>query len=125
MIRPALALGLMVALLAGCGTPFEQCLNRAGAELTRLETERAERQVNLARGYALIWRPRPAEICTDPDSGISAPCGGLFGGWDEEPAPINRAAEARRIALLDARIAEARPRAVAAQAACRAQFPQG
>jgi len=120
---PALVLSLGLGLLAGCGTPWEQCLARAGAELDRLETERAERQANLERGHARVRRA--AEPCFSAATGLPVPCGPLRGGWEWDIEPISRTAEARRIAQLDARIAQARPLAETARAACRAQFPQG
>lgn len=137
----ALALAGLLAL-AACGTPLEQCQRAATADLRMLEGERAERQRNLARGYAL--EPRPVVglgsglwqmqaggpvflpgFCPHPVTGAPVPCVGFDSRWEAVPVPINRRLEARRIELLDQMIAEERSRAAAALAACRRQFPEG
>jgi len=127
MLPRFLALCLTLALVA-CGTPYERCLGAASADLRALESERAERQRNLARGYALERRMLPwmgPQICPHPVTGQPVPCATFGDRWEDVPVPINRRIEARRIEILDQMILEERARAAAAQAACRAQFPQG
>jgi len=119
---------LAMLALVGCGTPLEQCQRAAAADLRALETERAERQRNLDRGYALEPRLTPwfgSMLCSDPVTGRPVPCSPLADRWESVPVPVNRRIEARRIAILDQMIAEERPRVAAAQAACRVRFPQG
>lgn len=113
-------------LLAACGTPLEQCERAAAADLRALETERAERARNLARGYALEPRLFPMagpRICRDAETGAPVPCLSLADRWEPVPVPIRGRLEARRIELLDQLIVEERARAASAQAACRRQFP--
>ena len=43
---------IVLALLAACGTPQEQCINRSTRELRTIERLLAEVDGNLARGYA-------------------------------------------------------------------------
>lgn len=43
---------LGLGVLAGCGTPQEQCINRSTRELRTVEQLLAEVEGNLARGYA-------------------------------------------------------------------------
>jgi hypothetical protein len=117
------ALGLLVA----CGTPQERCLWRAGSDLRALQAERDERQRNLERGHALERRLVPAlglALCAHPATGQPIPCAGFSDRWETVVVPINPRIEARRIALLDQLIAEERARLPAAEAACRARFPQ-
>lgn len=116
--------GLVLLVLAGCGTPLEQCERAAAADLRRLENERVERQQNLARGYALEARLVPGFgglFCDD----LLTRCDRFGDFWDTVRVPINPRIEARRIAQLDDLIAEERRLAARAQAQCRVQFPQG
>jgi hypothetical protein len=126
MVRLFAILALLA--LAGCGTPLQQCERSATADLRTLEAERAERQRNLDRGYALELRLVPwfgPVMCHDPVTGQPVPCSLMADRWESVPVPVNRRLETRRIALLDQLITEERPRAAAALATCRAQFPQG
>lgn len=50
-MRPVLLLAPFL-ILAACGTPQEQCIQRATSELRRVENLLAEVQGNIARGYA-------------------------------------------------------------------------
>lgn len=128
MIRPLSILTMTLGLLAACGTPLEQCLSGASADLRALETERAQRLRNLDRGYALEPRLTPVfhpRVCGLTPAGAPVFCSGFADSWDDVPVPVNRRVEERRIALLDQLIAEERRHAAPAQAACRAQFPAG
>lgn len=119
---------ILLFLLAACGTPLDQCLWRAEADLRSMETERAERQRSLDRGYALEQRIVPfagPAICAHPVTGVPVPCARFADRWDTVEVPINRRLETQRVAVLDRMIAEERARVTPAQAACRAQFPQG
>lgn len=123
-----LAAGLALVALAACGTPLQRCTADATADLRALQAERAERQRNLQRGYALERRPVPAFrplLCPDPLTGAPAACLHPWPDWHEVAVPVNRRIEARRIELLDRLIAEEQARAAAAEAACLARFPPG
>jgi hypothetical protein len=127
-MRAVLSAVLLLVLLSACGTPLQQCLWRAEADLRSLETERAERQRSLDRGYALERQIVPfvgPAICAHPVTGTPVPCARFADRWDTVEVPINRRLETQRVAVLDRMIAEERARVAPAQAACRAQFPQG
>jgi hypothetical protein len=117
-----------VLLLSACGTPLQQCLWRAEADLRSLETERAERHRSLDRGYALERQLSPfvgPAFCPHPVTAAPVPCASFGDRWDTVPVPINRRLETQRVAVLDRMIAEERARVAPAQSACRAQFQQG
>lgn len=108
----------LLLLLAACGTPQERCLRAATADLRALQAERAERQRNLERGFALPPAAPFPRACPEAMVVGISPC-------DDDlvltaPIPINPRIEARRIALLDQLIAEEAGRARSAQAACPA-----
>ncbi len=118
---------LLLVLVAGCGTPEQRCISAAWADVRALESERAERARNLARGYALERDPLPGVtfgfgLCAarvDKDTHL---CLGSLLDPSERLVPINPRLEARRIALLDQLIAEERARAAQAEAECHARF---
>lgn len=126
---------LILVGLAACGTPQEQCLNRATRETRTLESMLATVEDNLARGYAweeyqdtitrwevcgydTITKPNGKEIarprmCLDDDV-ITR----------ERRVAIDPLAERRKAEGLRARIAAMRPQVQANIAACRATYPE-
>lgn len=112
---------LMIALpllLAACATPQAQCLREATADLRALQAERAERQRNLDRGFALPPAGRFPRACPEAMVVGISPCDDDL--FLTAPIPINPRLEARRIALLDQLIAEEEARARSALASCPA-----
>lgn len=119
---------LLVAALAGCGTPQEQCINAATRDLRTLDRLIAEERATLARGYGYEsrevvrhrwqrcddWIPgTPRRMCFEPV-------------WQtvRHPVAIDPAAEQRKLDGLLARRAALGTAAAPAIAACRAKYPE-
>ena len=119
-------LTILLLVLAGC-SPLQLCL--ADADQQARDTRRAlrEHQQNLSRGYA-IERVRVPVLESTP---CAAPGGGTTTctRWDYDIAeirhPIDRGFERERIALLERQLTTADRRSQAAQAQCRASYPEG
>ena len=121
-------------LLAACGTPQEQCINRNTRDLRTIQKLVDETQANIARGYAIeeytvwvpVWQICEVPVQTDPNKPAPPPryC------FEEEPQTRTRpkaidlrAEGAKLDSLLERRDQLAR----AAQpviAQCKAQYPE-
>jgi hypothetical protein len=124
-----------LTLLAACGTPQEQCINRSMREIRTLQSLLDETEANLERGYAwkeyefTRWR---REICgttviTQPDGTvIETPqfCSRPHSETERRMVPIDPAAEARKRDGLIAKIKALMPQAEANIAACKATYPE-
>ena len=138
-IRPARPLRLaavpvLLAVLASCGTPQEQCIARNTREIRTLSNLLREVEGNLARGYA--WDERPVTStewreCRDVVRGkdgrtrvIGRPCLRDVTEMERFRVPIDPASEARKRDGLRARIKAMTPQADAALKACRAAYPE-
>ena len=114
----------LLLTLAACATPQEVCVNRALAEVRAIEFRIATVSRNIDRGYA-VHRSR------NPRVGVVACSGGdnfricqkISDGPRETPVAIDVADERRKLAELQARLADARARAAANVAACRVANP--
>lgn len=117
---------ILVALVAACGTPQEQCIRTATREVRTLDRLIAETEANLARGYTYEehqivrhewmrcddWvRGTPARMCFEPV-------------WHtvKRPVAIDPQAEQRKLDGLKARRKALGLQAEAAITACRAQY---
>lgn len=125
-----------VALLAACGTPQEQCINRVTRDLRTVDRLIAETEGNLKRGYAYeeytvtfpVFRPclrpgkRTAENPNPPP--VTTTCR----DYDEEtftrPKAIDLVAEGRKLDQLKAKRHELARAAQSGIAQCRAEFPE-
>lgn len=127
------ALLTTAALLAACGTPQEQCINRNTRDLRTVSKLIDETRTNLQRGYAIeeytvllpVWdycptepvadgeAPKPRRLCLEDRAETRT-----------RPVAIDLAAESAKLegllAKRDQLAAEAEP--VIAQ--CRAQYPE-
>ncbi len=124
-LRPLAALAAL-ALLAGCATPLDRCIQRAEREIRFLEAEITERRVNIARGHAIERRivPQMAPAwCRDPLTGRVYTCFDWVDTVREFRRPIHVPDEEERIAQLERAVARERAAAEPAIAACRARFP--
>lgn len=124
---------ILVALLAACGTPQEQCIGTATRELTAVRELRAEVAANLARGYGwesyevarMVWvicgewppkekggegRPR---YCLEEEKDVF-----------RRRVAIDPEAEGRKLAGLKAREAALSREAAAAIAECKVVHPE-
>jgi hypothetical protein len=128
-----------LALLAACGTPQEQCIDRATRELRTVEGLIAETQANLDRGYALetitvwdeVWEwcyppppPPPADGSPPPPPPPPQMCRDEVARQVERPKAIDLAEEARKLDQLVAKRRQLARAAEPAIAQCRAEFPE-
>lgn len=134
MKRPMKRLSLLaLAVLAACGTPQEQCINRNTRDLRTVTRLIAETQGNIDRGYAYetitvyedIWvycdRPPVAEGAPPPPPRLCL---------DERPETVTRpkaidlAAEAQKLDGLQAKRRQLAAAADPVIAQCRAEYPE-
>ena len=124
---------LTLAVLAGCGTPQEQCISRNTRDLRTVDRLIAESKGNLDRGYAFetitvyedYWTtcPMPA-----PVEGQPAPtprmCLDERPVTEQRPKAIDLNAEARTLASLKDKRKSLARQAEAVVAQCKAQYPE-
>lgn len=124
---------LSLGLLAGCGTPQEQCINRNTRDLRTVDRLIAETQGNLDRGYAFetitvyedFWTtcPQPPVL-----EGETPPPPRLC--LDERPVTAQRAKaidlneEARKLDSLKVKRRQLAKAAEAVIAQCKAEYPE-
>ena len=127
-MRRSAALLALLAALAACGTPQEQCIRTATRELRTLDRLIAEQQATLARGYGYERREvmhYEGQICDDWVAGT--PRRMCFEPvWDtvKQPVAIDPAAEQRKLDGLLARRKALLAQSEPAIAACKAKFPE-
>lgn len=126
-------LSVLLASLAACGTPQEQCIRRSTTELRKIERLIADTQGNLARGYAY----ETDTITTHQWVACVAPLSGVHGRpvrttmcfepqtqTVKREVPIDPAAEKRVLDNLLARRKALVAAADPAIAACRTAYPE-
>lgn len=119
------AVFLVPLLLAGCGSPLQNCVAKANNDLTVVDGLIAESTENLARGYALEKRPAVRsglEICISPDDPFLF-CTTRDLTIEEKPVAIDSVAEEAKLRSLRAKRAELAARADLAVAQCVGAFP--
>lgn len=121
----------LVLILAACGTPQEQCVNRATREVRTLDRLITETRDNLRRGYGYAPEERTRwswEICdrfTDGSGQIrSHMCWEPVRETIQKPVAIDPEAETRKLEGLLARRDAYLKAAEPAIAACRATYPE-
>lgn len=132
--KPILLLLPVLAVLAACGTPQQQCIARNTREYRTVSELLAEVEGNLARGYA--WEERQVsshewDDCPAVVRGhhgeryaVLRPCLRHVIDTERFRVPIDPLSEARKRDGLAARQAALTPGAEAAIRACRAAFPE-
>jgi ribulose bisphosphate carboxylase small subunit len=126
---------MLLTVLAACGTPQEQCINRSTRELRTLERLLAEVEGNLARGYA--WEEYEVvrtrwEVCgyseqTRSDGTVvrhPRMCLEDYTDTLRRRVPIDPAAEQRKRDGLIAKRAQAVLQAEANIKACKVAYPE-
>lgn len=117
-------------VLAGCGTPQEQCTRSATRDLRTLDNLIAATETSLARGYAYEEREitRWAWVrCYDGPydaSRLRTRCWEPYNDVVREPVAIDPVAEARKLEGLKARRAALVKTAMDAVEDCRARYPE-
>lgn len=125
MHRALLSL-ILLAGLAGCVSPADQCRLDATRELRILDGLIAETRENLARGYAL---ERRFEVITETYLCFDRENRTMFCDHDrlvetERRLAIDPVSERRKLEGLETRRREEAGRAATALAACDARFPR-
>jgi len=126
-------LPVLLASLAACGTPQEQCINRSTTELRKIERLIAETEGNLARGYGYETDTITTHqwvACIAPGSRVpghpvrTTMCFEPQTQTVKREVPIDPAAEKR---VLDNLLTRRKALAAAAEpaiAACRTAYPE-
>jgi hypothetical protein len=138
-MRPAgQGVWVLVAVLAACGTPQEQCIGTATRELRTVDRLITETMGNLSRGYSYeteeITRTEWV-ICDYVQDPAPVPGGPLpkprprycFDDVTDtvrREVPIDPALERRKLAGLEDKRRELNSRAAAAIAQCQAKYPE-
>lgn len=129
-MKPIAALGLL-AVLAACGTPQEQCIARNTRDLRTVNHLVAESQENLRRGYALVettimvpeWQD--CEVYVD-DAGKEhvKQCIQHVPKTTTKPMAIDLNVERDKLESLMAKRDQLEREAQSVVAQCRAQYPE-
>lgn len=125
-MRPALLLVAALPLLAACGDPRDRCVREATSELRTVEALIAETETNIARGFTVVREPgvrTRLDLCIAPSDPFLF-CTGTEPTVRERPVAVDRAAERRKLATLQARRAELQAQTRRALAACEARHPR-
>jgi hypothetical protein len=119
-------------LLTACGTPQEQCINRATRDMRVVDRLIAESEATLARGYAYeektIYRtrwvncgPRPTKADPKPAPQM---CLDDVPETIRQPVAVDLKAEAQKLAGLKAKRAAQAKAATPAIRSCKAEYPE-
>lgn len=134
MTRNILLALMPVLVVAGCGTPQEQCIRRNTDEYRTVSTLLAEVEGNLARGYA--WDERTVSrtewddcpyVIRDKNGNsriVNRSCMREVSDTERYRVPIDPVAETRKRDNLAARKKALTQSAVAAVDACKAAYPE-
>ena len=127
----------VLALLAACGTPQQQCIGAATRDLAVVDRLITEAEGNLARGYgfetvtayATRWVPcGPPPPPPPPAHGEDPPkprlCLDEVPETVRQPIALDLEAEARKLAGLTAKRAALAREAAPRIAACKADYPE-
>lgn len=129
----------LILLLAGCGTPQEQCIAAATRDLRVVDRLIAETEGNLARGYAYqevtvivpSWEycyppaPLPSKANPRPERPPPRLCLEDRAETVRRPKAIDLAAEQRKLDGLVAKRRDLARSAATAIAACKKANPEG
>jgi hypothetical protein len=122
-------------ILAACGTPQEQCINRETRDLRVVNRLIAETEGNLARGYAFeeytTFETAYVRCGFDPDDGDPATprrprlCLDRVPETERRPVAIDLGAEQRKLDSLLAKRRDLELQSARVVAACKAAYPEG
>ena len=126
----------LLALLAACGTPQEQCISQNTRDLRTVEKLIQEAQTNLQRGYALDKRteryrtfepcllPSPPDANGNPQPPRRAMCPDTKTRSYTVPKSIDLDLEARKLAQLQDKHKVLLRQAESVVAQCKAKYPE-
>lgn len=122
---------LALVLLAACGTPQEQCINRSTRDLRIIDKLIAETEANIERGYAYertpvrenYWDYCPQRQLTGAPPVPMRLCLKERVIFVDRPKAIDLEEEARKLASLKAKRKELARIAEEAIALCKAEYP--
>ncbi|KEJ89955.1 hypothetical protein [Sulfitobacter donghicola] len=121
----------LALLLAGCGTPYEQCVRQVSKESRVLKSAIAESRLRISRGYAIHRQTvsyRVPSICHRHDHKMHRPapypCGRTEYTTIETPVPIDVAAERRKLASYQKQLVQAEAATKRGIRQCEAQYPK-
>jgi hypothetical protein len=125
-----------LAVLAACGTPQEQCINRVTRDLRAVDKLIAEAEGNLKRGYAYeeytvrfpVFEPclrpgRPTAENPNPPP-VTGTCRDTREETFTRPKAIDLDAEAKKLAQLKAKRRDLARASGPGIAQCRAEYPE-
>lgn len=123
---------LALVLLAACGTPQEQCINRSTRDLRIMDRLIAETEANLERGYAIeqtairetYWDYCPQRALTGTPPIPPRLCLKERVIVVDRPTAIDLEAEARKLESLKRKRKELAAAAAALIAQCKAEYPE-
>ncbi len=121
-----------ILFLAACGTPQEQCIRAATADLRQVDRLITEVEGNIQRGFGyrtVTFQTMEWYDCTPPAvTGQPAPapqrCAIPVTDTRREAVTLDMTVERRKLADLKAKKAELDRAAIPAAAECRAKFPE-
>jgi hypothetical protein len=122
-----------VGLLAACGTPQEQCINRGTRDLRNVDRLIVETEGNLKRGYAIekiteyddYWDTCLDPLVVDGQTVLRPrPCLKERARTVERPRAIDLKAEAAKLDSLKLKRKELARAAEPVIAQCKAQYPE-
>lgn len=131
MRRLILSLSVL-PLLAACGTPQEQCINRNTRDLRTVEKLITEVQGNLARGYAIeeytivvpVWRQCVVPSADPTQPVVTRPCMEDEVQSRTRPMAIDLNAERAKLESLFTKRDQLAQEAQGVIAQCKAQYPE-
>lgn len=119
------------AILAGCGTPFEQCVARAERDVRVLDRLITDVEANIRRGYAIereSYTIQVASICIigeDKDGkDIKEPCLRAETRFRDKPVAIDLDAERAKLSSMKEKRTQSARAAQANIESCRIQYPE-
>lgn len=122
----------VLSVLAACGTPQEQCINRNTRDLRTVEKLVAEVQGNLNRGYAIedyivtvpVWRQCVVPTSDPTAPTVTRPCLEEETETRTRPVAIDLNAERAKLESLFAKRDQLAREAQGVIAQCKAQYPE-